>query len=205
MVKNAIETKVMILKVALGLFMEKGYRDTSYQDLIKKTGLSKGAIYHHFKSKEDILSSVIEYMAEAANQAVVFKPEGLVKDTKSFIKLYTDIKRAQIKGAKEFMGAKKLKFNKFLFFFEAVNENAKLRTISVTLLKQEIKFLENCFLCLKKANKLPKGKDPSLLAENLYYMLEGAGVLLLLLENSEKEEDWVNLYKKTMEDFFKII
>jgi AcrR family transcriptional regulator len=205
MVNTAIETRAMILKTALSLFMEKGYKDTSYQDLVKETGLSKGAIYHHFKSKEDILTSVFEYMSEASNQAVVFKPEGIVKDVKSFIKLYTDIKRAQIKGFKEFMGTKKLKFNKFLFFFEAVNENVKLRTISAALLRQEIKFLENCFLCLKKANKLPKGKDPLLLAESLYYMLEGAGVLMLFIENSEKEEDWVNLYKKTMEDFFKII
>ena len=41
----------------LALFFEKGYDNTSIQDIIDGLGgLTKGAVYHHFKSKEDILS-----------------------------------------------------------------------------------------------------------------------------------------------------
>ncbi|KAB7789908.1 TetR/AcrR family transcriptional regulator [Bifidobacterium leontopitheci] len=49
-------TERRILKAARDLFMEKGYEKTSIQDIIDRLGdLSKGAIYHHFKSKEAIL------------------------------------------------------------------------------------------------------------------------------------------------------
>jgi AcrR family transcriptional regulator len=42
------------------LFLEKGYEHTSIQDIVNHLGgLSKGAIYHHFKSKEDILDGVM--------------------------------------------------------------------------------------------------------------------------------------------------
>lgn len=55
------ETVKRILDAALELFLEKGYEHTSIQDIIDRLGnLTKGAIYHHFKSKEDILLAVME-------------------------------------------------------------------------------------------------------------------------------------------------
>ena len=55
------ETVNRILDVALALFVEKGYDNTSIQDIIDGLGgLTKGAVYHHFKSKEDILSAALD-------------------------------------------------------------------------------------------------------------------------------------------------
>ena len=49
--------------------MEQGYEHTSIQDIIDHLGgLSKGAIYHHFKSKEDILIAVTDRMTAESNQ-----------------------------------------------------------------------------------------------------------------------------------------
>lgn len=54
------ETINKILDVSMQLFLEKGYEHTSIQDIVNNLGgLSKGAIYHHFKSKEDILDGVM--------------------------------------------------------------------------------------------------------------------------------------------------
>ena len=53
------ETVNKILDVSMRLFLEKGFENTSMQDIVDGLGgLSKGAIYHHFKSKEDILGAV---------------------------------------------------------------------------------------------------------------------------------------------------
>lgn len=53
------ETVKRILDVAQRLFLEKGYENTSIQDIIDGLGgLSKGAVYHHFRSKEDIFNAV---------------------------------------------------------------------------------------------------------------------------------------------------
>ena len=46
------QTVKLILDVSTRLFVEKGYEQTSLQDIINETKLSKGAIYHHFSSKE---------------------------------------------------------------------------------------------------------------------------------------------------------
>lgn len=67
--KHPEETVNLILEAATRLFMEKGYEHTSIQDIINNLGgLSKGAIYHHFKSKEDILVAVTDRMTEESNR-----------------------------------------------------------------------------------------------------------------------------------------
>ena len=49
------QTVEKILDAAAALFAEKGYQSTTLQDIIDATGLSKGAVYHHFRSKEEML------------------------------------------------------------------------------------------------------------------------------------------------------
>lgn len=52
-----------ILEVAQRLFLEKGYDNTTIQDIVDElNGLSKGAIYHHFKSKEEIMDALGDRM-----------------------------------------------------------------------------------------------------------------------------------------------
>lgn len=57
------ETLNQILSVSLNLFIKRGYENTSIQDIIDGLGgLTKGAIYHHFKSKEDIMVAVLKQL-----------------------------------------------------------------------------------------------------------------------------------------------
>lgn len=56
-----------ILDVATALFIGKGYDKMTIQDIIDNLGdLSKGAIYHHFKSKEDIVTAVLDRLTQNA-------------------------------------------------------------------------------------------------------------------------------------------
>ena len=205
MQNKVIDTRTTILKIALQLFLKKGYKDVTYQELIKKTGLSKGAIYHHFKSKDDLLACVFEYLLAATKQTPIKNIAEIVKDEESFRKLFIDGKVGQISGFKKIMGDKSFKLNKLLFFLEAINENEKLKKIIEELMKEEMIFLEQCFNGLKKHNKLPKGKEPKLLAECLYWMLQGTEMKLFFTENNELGEDFIRGYNKTIADFFSII
>ena len=52
------QTVEKILDAAALLFLQKGYQNTTLQDIIDATKLSKGAVYHHFRSKEEIAQRV---------------------------------------------------------------------------------------------------------------------------------------------------
>jgi len=54
------ETKLLILETAMTLFLEKGYDQIKMQDIVDELGiLTKGAVYHHFKNKEDIFDALL--------------------------------------------------------------------------------------------------------------------------------------------------
>jgi len=58
--KKPEERKNEILDVADLLFAQKGYDNTSTNDILEMAGIARGALYHHFKSKEEIMDSLIE-------------------------------------------------------------------------------------------------------------------------------------------------
>lgn len=58
------QTVEKILDAAAQLFAQKGYQNTTLQDIIEKTKLSKGAVYHHFRSKEEIAQRVGDRLGE---------------------------------------------------------------------------------------------------------------------------------------------
>jgi AcrR family transcriptional regulator len=53
------ETANRILNQAMRIFLEKGYHGTSIDDITQAAGLTKGALYWHFKSKEDLVKKLI--------------------------------------------------------------------------------------------------------------------------------------------------
>lgn len=55
------KTRNLIVNKAISIFNTKGYRATSLSDITKATGLTKGAIYGHFKSKDDVAESSFIY------------------------------------------------------------------------------------------------------------------------------------------------
>jgi TetR/AcrR family acrAB operon transcriptional repressor len=67
---NPKQTIENILSVSGQLFVEKGFEKTSMQDIVNASGMSKGAIFHHFKSKEDIFKMVVHRQSEYAEQTV---------------------------------------------------------------------------------------------------------------------------------------
>ena len=68
--KHPEQTVQLILDTATRLFLQKGYDKTTLQDIIDATKLSKGAIYHHFASKEAIIIAVVDRMGDF-NSAVL--------------------------------------------------------------------------------------------------------------------------------------
>jgi AcrR family transcriptional regulator len=51
------DTRSRVQKVALELFAEQGYEKTSLREIAERLGVTKAALYYHFKSKEDIVHS----------------------------------------------------------------------------------------------------------------------------------------------------
>lgn len=58
--ERAIRTRAQILEAAAEIFAARGYRGTSVKDVAERAGMTKGAVYFHFPSKESLAVAVVE-------------------------------------------------------------------------------------------------------------------------------------------------
>ncbi|MTI71854.1 MAG: TetR/AcrR family transcriptional regulator [Firmicutes bacterium] len=92
-----------ILYIALDLFYERGYDNTSISTINKEVGISRGGFYHYYKSKDEVLvsiskeyaESVIELVLEIANDNglnAVEKINKMIKDVQKHNKINKEIR-----------------------------------------------------------------------------------------------------------------
>ena len=65
-----------LLAAARKLFLKKGYRGTSTDQIARQAGLTKGALYHHFRTKEDILMALMQNEGCRAGELLQALPDG---------------------------------------------------------------------------------------------------------------------------------
>ncbi len=55
------DTKEHIIKTSLKLFARKSFKEVTLKEIVDETGLSKGAFYHYFESKEKVFEEVVKH------------------------------------------------------------------------------------------------------------------------------------------------
>lgn len=103
MVKKGTTLKKKILETAHLFFSEKGYDKTSVNDIIRKLGISKGAFYHYFNSKDEVLDGIIlGYTEEAVDMLyeIVYDPS--LNGLEKYIKMFTEAQARRKKNAERF-------------------------------------------------------------------------------------------------------
>jgi AcrR family transcriptional regulator len=68
--KKKNKTRNQILQAALSCFADKGYYQTTMDDIVTASGLSKGSLYWHFKSKQELFIALVEWFFSEVNEDV---------------------------------------------------------------------------------------------------------------------------------------
>lgn len=115
------DTKNFIVKTAADLFLQRGYNEVSIADLVKESGLTKGAFYHYFASKELLFKAVLEnvtalYEAQCSRGENMTLREFYRADIDSFMKILPP----DDDGAKA-------QYNFFALFFDATEIFPEMR------------------------------------------------------------------------------
>jgi AcrR family transcriptional regulator len=70
--RESPDTRTRIQDVAVELFTEHGYEATSLREIAERLGVTKAALYYHFKTKEDIVSSLMETRLAAMDELIAW-------------------------------------------------------------------------------------------------------------------------------------
>lgn len=81
MQQRSEETKTKILEAALRLFSTRGYNAASVDDICREAGISKGAFYHHFKSKQALFLALLDGWLKTFDTAINASKDRTVPET----------------------------------------------------------------------------------------------------------------------------
>lgn len=73
--KKGAETKKFILEKSMFLFAQKGFKNVTMKDICIETGLSRGGLYRHYGSTQQIFSEIVEYLMNAQDTELSEKME----------------------------------------------------------------------------------------------------------------------------------
>ncbi len=89
---KSARTRTDILSAARGLFLEKGYHDTTIKDIADKAGIVHTSIYYYFRNKEmiarDIFEGVVQRIVAALDEVREAKPDPLLEMILSYMLIY---------------------------------------------------------------------------------------------------------------------
>ena len=93
------ETRIKLLEAALLDIRTYGYAATSVDTLCAEAGVSKGAFFHHFKSKEDLAVQAAEYFSTMAQQLFKSAPYRNLEDPLERLLGYVDFRIDLLQGS----------------------------------------------------------------------------------------------------------
>jgi AcrR family transcriptional regulator len=94
MTRTAIDSREEILRAAARLFQQRGYVATSMNDLAAELNLSKGGLYHHFPSKDEILFQILDHAMEITEGRVLGPVRAIVdpeERLRTLIRLHIEV------------------------------------------------------------------------------------------------------------------
>jgi AcrR family transcriptional regulator len=92
--ETVVDSRQEILRTAARLFQQRGYDATSMNDVAAALKLSKGGLYHHFQSKDEILFEIMNHAMEITQERVVNPVRGIAdpeERLRALIRLHIEV------------------------------------------------------------------------------------------------------------------
>lgn len=128
--EDALKTRRRILASALSLFVKKGYERTTFTDIASRLGMTKGAVYWHFDSKEKLLVTLLDEMLKKFKRQIsALLPKGDDFEALTF----TSVADMMVRNAVLVVGDAK-----GTAFFLLIHEQVKWSDASMTSTREDL-------------------------------------------------------------------
>jgi AcrR family transcriptional regulator len=198
---NVKDNRTHILATAFRLFFQKGYKSVTMSDLVKESGLSKGAFYHYFNSKEDLykhsmdmfMDHYLDNFSLEFDEALTLK-ENLIGLYDQFIPITDNMNTSSQEAAEG--------LSNYLIFLQGLMRKPEYRIKMANYNRNfNIQFTEWIKLAQERGEILNR-LEPELLARHFTSLMKGIGVLHAFVDQSEPV---AVTFKKIINQFFDLI
>ncbi|SIS80798.1 TetR/AcrR family transcriptional regulator [Salimicrobium salexigens] len=164
------EKSISIMQAAIKLFAKKGFTSTSVQEIAKNAGISKGAFYLHFSSKDELLFALFDYyynQMKAKVDACVNEPDPREKFVSQLAVMFKEI-------------ASHRDFIKMQIREQTIPFNEDIETFTSRMRYESYQFYQNHILDIYGKNAEEFSFEISIISEGMYkaylelILMEGA-------------------------------
>lgn len=189
---KAERTRRHIIEKAASLFNRKGYHGTSMSDIMQATGLAKGGLYGHFKSKDEIVAESFEHAFYRVSDALALRiksKSAAFEKLEAILEFYSDFLEAPIVDG----GGPILSYSG--------NNLEEVPMIGKLLAKATRTMLDSLVRILEKGQKYGQIRpeiDAEAYAEIIYSRIEGALALAKATEDTTRLRRLLNALHNDM-------
>ena len=194
------DSREHILSTSLKLFLQKSFKEVTMKEIVDKTGLSKGAFYHYFKSKEEVFSEVINHFFLGTLQVDFSR-----FDRHSLKGFFTDMlvqyEKDRASMAKTLPADKDSTFNNNFYFllFDAMRMLPDFKEQHHILQKEELRAWRHVVSIARKNKEINTEMSDEQVAKLFIYLSDGTNLNLILGDEVDKKRNelktlWNALY-----------
>lgn len=198
------EAKNRIIKESVKFFSEKGYHKTKMAEIAESLGVSKGAIYQYFTSKEELFLEVIRYYVDCTQKELIFflnlsSPKAIATD--QFFDIMFNMGQSQSGENLTLLDRlfPPLDFN--LAISELMTSNPAMKEEMTKYYRDSIRLIAEYFEVYKKKGIIKKNIDTFSLSMGITSLQDGLMTAIQMgIDISEIRKTWIEITKMMLED-----
>jgi AcrR family transcriptional regulator len=192
-------TKECIMKTALGLFLRNSFKGVTMSQIVRKTGLSKGAFYHYFESKERLFSEILNsfFLGSMAPDYSRFSRDSLHQFGRDYLAEVQ--KRINVSENNRKFSLKNT--NYFFLIFEGIKLSPEFRRRFRKQQEAEQKAWESIIRTAREKREIASAMTDEQIAKLFIFVTDGIGMRLVVENKMERMMEeisriWDGLYNQ---------
>lgn len=196
------DTKLEIIKAALRLFLQKGLEKTSMNEIATTLGITKPAIYYHYKNKDAVIEGVLTLFKSEMSKWITnihksnVSVQDYLKKTFQSVKVFSDVTVILLD---EIPDNCRYNFDELILQFS--KKNITIKSEMETIFIQTRKSITNRIIKGQSVNEIRTDLNPEIIALQIHSMIEGISTIAQL----DSTIDLSKVGQKLFNEFWKTI
>jgi AcrR family transcriptional regulator len=197
-------TKEHIVLIASKLFLQKNFKEVTMKEIVKETGLSKGAFYHYFESKEQLFLEVLDYFfRQISRNYENYSKESLYQFYHDYINETISLTNEYLAKFEKELSKAVINVNYFSLIFDALKLFPKFRERLIVEYNQEINYWTQAVERARNKGEIKSKMTDEEIGELFMYLSDGVGMHMIM--RGEAIENIVKIVKNLWDKFYEEI
>jgi AcrR family transcriptional regulator len=194
------ETKELILKTSFKLFLQKSFKEVTMNEIVEKTGMSKGAFYHYFKSKEELFEEVVNqyYFSDLSLQYEKLDKSSLLRFCDEYLEMVKNFSAWEMLSDGD--DQTKLTMNYYVLIFDALKILPDFSQKMSNINRNEFSAMKQAVTNARKSGEINSLLSDEQIAKIFLFITDGIGIRGILYGNlNSMVEDIKKLWRSFYE------